>query len=98
MDASRANGADEELTALRAAAALVAQGVSPRSVLETAAATWRMQLPLTSSRSGALTVGVGLRCSPRWAVREAEIIDLDHRLLDDDQHGPRSDAHAGGRA
>ena len=46
--------------------------------------TWRTQLPLTSSKSDASTVGVGLRCSRRGRCGRRKIVDLDHRLLDDD--------------
>ena len=80
MDASRANGADGELTALRAAAALVAEGVSPRSVLETAVrhvadavAADFVEIQRLDSRGRTAVFAA-------WAVREAKIIDLDHRL------------------
>jgi signal transduction histidine kinase len=84
MDASHHNRADGEPAALRAAARLVAEGASPRVVLETAARH-------VADAVGADFVEI-LRLDRRdhtavfaaWSARNAKIIDLDHWLLDDD--------------
>jgi signal transduction histidine kinase len=84
MDTSRQNGIEGEVAALRAAARLVAEGASPRIVLETAArhvseavdADFVEILRLDSRERTAVYAA--------WATRDTKIIDLDHWLLDDD--------------
>lgn len=85
MDESRVNGIEGELAALRVAAALVAEGASPRVVLQTAAlhvadAVEADFLEILRFARGGRTAAFAV-----WAAQDAEIIDLDHRLLDDDQ-------------
>lgn len=84
MDSSRVNGADGELLALRAATALVAEGASPGLVLEMAArhiadavsADFVEILRLDSRGRTPLFAA--------WEVRDATIIDFDHRLFEED--------------
>jgi signal transduction histidine kinase len=85
MDASRVNGSNGELAALRAATALVAEGASPKLVLETAARH-------VADAVGADFVEIlrldGLNRTAvfaAWAMRDDTIIELDHRVLDDDR-------------
>jgi len=84
MDASRESSIRGEVAALRAAATLVAEGASPRVVLETAAhhvadavnADFVEILRLDRRDRTAAFVA--------WAARDARIIDVDHWLLEDD--------------
>ena len=78
------DGSDRELAALRAVTALVAEGTAPRLVLETAArhiadavAADVVEILRLDSR-GTITLFAG------WAVRDGRLIDLDQRVLDDD--------------
>lgn len=84
MDSSRVNGADAELAALRAATALVAEGASPRLVLEmavhhiaVAVAADFVEILRLDSRGRTPLVAA-------WEVRNEKIVDLDQRLLEDD--------------
>ncbi|RFA11779.1 hypothetical protein B7R22_17760 [Subtercola boreus] len=85
MDESLEEDLKNELAALRAGAALAAQGASPRVVLETAAGQMTHVL-----RADFLEI---LRIDHRnkivvfaaWSAKDARIIDLDHWLLEDDQ-------------
>ena len=84
MDAPLARSIDDEAAALRDAAGLVAQGASPRVVLETVARHVAHAVEADFLRILRFDDGQRTVVFAAWAARDGHLIDIDQRHLDED--------------